>query len=106
MINYAVRIAGAATLALAALPMVALATAAHAETTVKVADLNLLSAEGVSTYHHRADAAGRKFCLPERTVASRASCRNGVQVELSEKLDAIRNAKFAAQQQSQTFAAR
>ena len=102
--NLTSKISGLAMLALAALPIAALATASHAQTVVKVADINLLSPQGVSEYNQRADAAGRKFCLPERTVAARASCRAGVKVELNEKLTAIRTAKL--EHASQSFAAR
>lgn len=97
-------ISGLAMLALAALPIAALATASHAQTVVKVADINLLSPQGVSEFNQRADAAGRKFCLPERTVAGRTSCRAAVKAELNEKITALRTAQLA--QASTTFAAR
>ncbi len=97
-------ISGLAMLALAALPIAALATASHAQTVVKVADINLLSPQGVSEFNQRADAAGRKFCLPERTVAGRTSCRAAVKAELNEKITALRTAQLA--QASTTLAAR
>lgn len=97
-------ISGLAMLALAALPIAALATASHAQTVVKVADINLLSPQGVSEFNQRADAAGRRFCLPERTVAGRTSCRAAVKAELNEKITALRTAQLA--QASTTFAAR
>ena len=97
-------ISGIAMLALAALPIAALATASHAQTVVKVADINLLSPQGVSEFNQRADAAGRKFCLSERTVAGRTSCRTGVKAELNEKLTALRAAQL--EQASTSFAAR
>ncbi len=97
-------ISGLAMLALAALPIAALATASHAQTVVKVADINLLSPPGVSEFNQRADAAGRKFCLPERTVAGRTSCRAAVKAELNEKITALRTAQLA--QASTTLAAR
>ena len=102
--DFASKVSGVAMLALAALPIVALATPSNAQTVVKVADINLLSPQGVSEFNQRADAAGRKFCLPERTVAGRTSCRAGVKAELNEKLAAIRTAKL--EQASQSFAAR
>ena len=104
MTNFASRISGVAMLALAALPIAALATAAHAETVVKVADINLLSPQGVSEYSQRADAAGRKFCLPERSLAGRAACVAGVKVELNEQLATLRTAQLS--RASQDFAAR
>ena len=104
MTNYAAKISGVASLVLAALPIAALATAAHAQTVVKVSDINLLSPQGVSEFNQRADAAGRKYCLPERTVAGRAACRVGVKAELNEKLSVLRTAQL--EQASQAFAAR
>jgi UrcA family protein len=98
------KISGFAMLALAALPIAALAVPSHAQTVVKVADINLLSPQGVSEFNQRADAAGRKFCLPERTVAGRASCRAGVKAELNEKLSVLRTAQLS--HASATFAAR
>ena len=98
------KISGFAMLALAALPIVALATPSNAQTVVKVADINLLSPQGVSEFNQRADAAGRKYCLPERTVAGRISCRAGVKAELNEKLAMLRTAQL--EQASATFAAR
>ena len=104
MQDFASKVSGIAMLALAALPIAALATASHAQTVVKVADINVLTPQGVSEFNQRADAAGRKFCLPERTVAGRISCRAGVKAELNEKLAMIRTAKL--EQASATFAAR
>ena len=98
------KISGIAMLALAALPIVALATPSNAQTVVKVADINLLSPQGVSEFNQRADAAGRKYCLPERTVAGRATCRAAVKTELSEKMTALRTAQL--ENASTTFAAR
>jgi UrcA family protein len=69
-----------------------------------VSDINLLSPQGVSEFNQRADAAGRKYCLPERTVAGRAACRVGVKAELNEKLSVLRTAQL--EQASQAFAAR
>ena len=104
MQDFASRISGIAMLALAALPIAALATASHAQTVVKVADINVLTPQGVSEFNQRADAAGRKFCLPERTVAGRASCVAGVKAELNEKLTSLRVAQL--ERASQSFAAR
>lgn len=104
MTNIASKISGVASLVLAALPIAALATASHAQTVVKVADINLLSPQGVSEFNQRADAAGRKYCLPQRTLAGRASCRAGVKAELNEKLSVLRTAQL--EQASQTLAAR
>jgi UrcA family protein len=102
--DFASKVSGVAMLALAALPIVALATPSNAQTVVKVADINLLSPQGVSEYNQRAEAAGRKFCLPERTLAGRAACKAGVKAELDEKLSVLRTARL--EQASQAFAAR
>jgi UrcA family protein len=104
MSSFASKISGAAMLALAALPIAALTTAAHAETAVKVADLNVLSPEGVAAFSQRADAAGRKYCIDQRHAASYAACRAGVKTELTEKFAMLRSAKLA--QSSTSFAAR
>jgi UrcA family protein len=96
MTNFATRISTAAMLALAALPIAALSvTAAHAETRVHVADLNLASPEGMATFQQRAEAAARDYCLPERTVAGRANCLRGVRAELSEKGASLRQVQVA-----------
>lgn len=102
--NLASRISGVAMLALAALPIAALPASALAATTVKVADINLLTPAGVAAYQERSAAAARKFCSPERTVAGRHSCKTGVKVELDEKMGALRTAQL--ERASQTFAAR
>lgn len=98
------KISGVAMLALAVLPIVALATPSNAQTVVKVSDLNVLSPQGVSEFNQRADAAGRRYCLPERTVAGRDACLRGVKAELAEKLTVLRTAR--AEPATQTFAAR
>ena len=104
MTNFAAKISGAASLVLAALPIAALATAAHAQTVVKVSDINVLSPQGVSEFNQRADVAAHKYCLPQRTLAGRAACVAGVKTELSEKLSVLRTAQL--EQATQTFAAR
>ncbi len=104
MQDFASKISGAAMLALAALPIVALSTASHAQTVVKVADINVLTPQGVSEFNQRANAAGLKFCLSERTLAGRAACRAGVKVELNEKLAVLKTAQL--EQATKNFAAR
>lgn len=98
-------LSGLAALALAALPAAALTTAAHAApASVRVADLNLASVEGIATFQQRADSAARRFCSSERGLSSAASCRKGVKAELSEKMDAVRAAQ--ASRATTAFAAR
>lgn len=100
--NFASRVAGVATLALAALPMAALSTAAHAAETVKVSDLNLTTAEGAAALHGRIERAAMKFCADRRGAAEWQSCRDGVRAELTEKAEVVRQAQL----DQKTFAAR
>jgi len=104
MTNFTSRIAGLATLALGALPMLALSSVAHAGTTVKVSDLNLLTSQGVAAFEQRAEDAGRQFCRGRASVRTTRDCREGVREELAEKMAALRQAQLA--QQAQTFAVR
>jgi UrcA family protein len=91
------RLAGLATLALAALPMAALSTAAHASpATVAVKDLNLLTPQGNAVLEKRIDAATLKFCAGRKPVTEAKACREGVQAELAEKADAVRRSQQAA----------
>lgn len=98
-------ISGFAMLALAALPIASLpASALAAPASVKIADINLLSPQGMATFDKRADYAARDFCREERSLSVAAACRVAVKEELSEKVTAIRSARL--QQASKTFAAR
>ena len=89
------RVSSAALLALAALPMVALATGANAATTVKVSDLNLLTPDGVAAYHARANVAARAYCDDNAIMAQRLNCKAGVKTELNEKLAELRQSQLA-----------
>jgi len=105
MNNLTSRIASAAMLALAALPIASLpASALAAPASVKIADINLLTPEGMATFTKRADYAARDFCREERSLSVAAACRTAVKEELSEKVTALRSAKL--EQASKTFAAR
>ncbi len=98
-------ISGFAMLALAALPIASLpASALAAPASVKIADINLLSPQGMATFDKRADYAARDFCREERSLSVAAACRVAVKEELSEKVTAIRSARL--EQASKTFAAR
>ncbi len=82
------RVAGLATLALGMLPIVALSTAAHAQTahqSVRVSDLNLSSATGQAAFASRVDAAARQFCRDERDLTLKAACQAGIRSEANEK---------------------
>lgn len=97
-------LAGVATLALAALPMFALATAAHSATpvAVKVADINTLSPEGAQIYAKRVDKAAMRFCRANNATSrltERVDCQNAVRAEMADKLEA-RNTVLAARQGS------
>lgn len=98
------RISAAAMLALAALPIAALPASALAATTVKVGDINLLTDEGMATFKQRADYAARDYCQGVLGLSARATCREGVKVELNEKVAVIRAAQ--AEQAAPTLAAR
>lgn len=93
MINYAARLAGAATLALAALPIAALATAAHAApVTIRVNDLDLNSAAGQAAFEQRAEQAAATFCKARMRSGSfirvaDEACISGVKAEVREKFE-------------------
>ncbi|WP_411288658.1 UrcA family protein [Phenylobacterium sp.] len=105
MTNFASRIAGAATLALAVLPLAAIATASQAAPArVVIGDLNLTTEEGLTTFNRRARLAATDYCSGIHGLTARASCRSGVRVELQEKMVTIRQARLA--DQTKTLAAR
>lgn len=90
------RLAGLATLALAALPVTALSTAAHAAPAkVVVSDLNLMTSEGDAKLQQRIKAAGLKYCTGRMAATERNACREGVHAELSEKAEVVRLAQRA-----------
>lgn len=99
MTNITARIAGLATLALAALPMAALSTNAYAApATVQVSDLNLSSEAGMATFHQRTAAAAQAFCstkAPARALSAQSACLKGVRAEVTEKLADARQAQLA-----------
>jgi UrcA family protein len=83
------RLAGVATLALAVLPAVALTTVAHAEThvptSVRIADIDLATADGRSAFAQRADVAARIYCSREFALDLKAGCRSAVRAEVADK---------------------
>jgi len=96
-ISFTNRLASAAMLALAALPMAALATAANAgPAVVSVNDLNLMTPQGNAMLEQRIDVAAQKFCLDRKAVSDVAVCRAGARAELVEKADSVRRAQQAA----------
>ena len=95
-------LAGVATLALAALPILALSTGAQAATpvAVKVADINTLSSEGARIYDQRVEKAAMRFCRINNAnsrLSERVDCQNAVRAEMSDKLEA-HNTILAARQ--------
>jgi UrcA family protein len=92
-------LAGAATLALATIPMLALASGAHAApVVVKVSDIDTSSAEGAKVLNQRIDVAAHKLCSQMRPGAisrlSDSACIKGVRAEAVENL-AHRDAMMA-----------
>jgi UrcA family protein len=79
------RISGIAMLALAALPLAALTTAARAGEHVHTADLNLASPTGRAIFDQRVDHAAKRLCVVERSVTGKAACQAGVHAEANEK---------------------
>jgi UrcA family protein len=87
MTNFAAKIAGVATLALAALPALALTTAAHAAPApiaIQVSDLNFASQDGQATFAARVHKAESQMCRD--SIASYDSCARAVRQEANEKL--------------------
>src|SRR3569833_1266218 len=88
MTNFTARIAGVATLALAALPVAALSTA-HAATyvpaSVRVAALDLTPAAGRAAFDHPAQTAARHFCSREMALDIKAGCEAAVRAEVADK---------------------
>ncbi len=89
----------AATLALAGLPILALAGAAHAApVVVQVSDINLNSASGQRVLDERTQVAAQTFCAhrsPMHATDTRA-CVAGVQAEVIEKAAALRQTQLAS----------
>ena len=87
--RHVARLSTVASFALAALPMAALSTVAHAQGApqrVHVSDLNLASASGKAAFAQRADTAARKLCSGERNLTLNAACQDGVRTEANEKI--------------------
>jgi UrcA family protein len=98
MTQLTARFVGLATLALAALPMAAVATSVRAEpASVRVADLDLSRTEGVAAYHQRVASAAEAHCRQSGVAASAlsqvAACKAGVRAELVQKLSAVQQAQ-------------
>ena len=83
-------LAGAATLALAMVPALALTTGAHAATVVvKVSDIDTSSAHGAQILDQRVTVAARKFCtVPANQggLSARSACMQSVRQEVQDNL--------------------
>ena len=91
--------AGIATLALATVPMLAIASGAHAApVAVKVSDIDTSSAHGAKILNQRIDVAAREFCGRTQPGAMARladnACIRGVRTEITEGV-ANRNAMMA-----------
>jgi len=96
MSSFANRLAGLATLALAALPIAALTTAAHAAPyRLPVADLNLASPAGAAKFESRVRMAVNAFCADQRQIGVRSSCQAAVRSEIHDKLGPVQQARLA-----------
>lgn len=92
-------LAGVATLALATIPMLAIASGAHAApVVVKISDIDTSSAQGAQILNKRIDVAAHKLCSQVRpgpiARLSDSACIKGVRTEVAEGL-ANRNATMA-----------
>ena len=88
--TFSTRFSGVATLALAVLPAFALAaSAAHAQpqASVRVADLNLASAQGRAAFASRVDHAATRYCAGEKSLVQAAACKAAVRDEVNAKAD-------------------
>ena len=90
MKDFTARFAGIATLALAALPMAALSTAAHAHpATMVVADLNLASPAGQKGATSRIAHLSHEYCATERNLTQKSVCEAAITREAQEKVAAV-----------------
>lgn len=90
MKDFTARFAGIATLALAALPMAALTTTAHAQTSrMVVSDINMSSTAGQKTLTSRIAHLSHEVCANERNITQKSVCEAAVAGEAREKVAAI-----------------
>ena len=87
MLSFITKSAAIASLAIAAIPFVALGSAAHAQT-VRISDLDMSRSAQVQVFNGRVERAADQFC--SRTVDARAldrmaACKAGVRAEMKEK---------------------
>lgn len=91
----------AATIAMAALPTLALTTVAHAAPmSVKVSDLDMSSTQGQAVFSQRLDRAAVSFCRDQASatgtrINNTAACVAGVRAEATAKLAALGKVNMA-----------
>ncbi len=96
MTKFSTALAGVATIALAAVPILALATGAQAApVAVKVSDIDVGSARDAHTLEHRVAKAAADYCSAASagriTLAAHHACLQGARAEIQDKL-AVRQA--------------
>ena len=102
MFNISNTVAGAATLVLAALPIAALSTAAHAApASIRVADLNLNAEAGQRVLSERVTHVASAYCRSHMVttgsrVNDRDTCMAGVRAEAAEQVVAHQPMSLAA----------
>lgn len=91
MTKFSTALAGVATIALAAVPILALATGAQAApVAVKVSDINVDSARDAHILEHRVAKAAADYCSAASagriTLAAHHACLQGARAEIQDKL--------------------
>ena len=96
MTKFSATLAGVATIALAAVPILALASGAQAApVAVKVSDIDVGSARHAHALEHRVSKAAAEYCsaatVGRITLAAHQACLKGARAEIQDKL-AVRQA--------------
>jgi UrcA family protein len=105
MFKFSSTLAGVATLALATIPMLALASGAQAApVAVKVSDIDTSTPQGANIVNKRIEVAAREFCRQTEPGAMArlddGACIRGVRTEMSERV-AHRNTMLAQARQAE-----
>lgn len=98
MTKFSASLAGVATIALAAVPILALASGAQAApVAVKVSDIDVGSARHAHILEHRVSKAAADYCsaasFGRTTLAAHQACLKGARAEIQDKL-AVREAQI------------
>ena len=108
MSKLSTKLTGVATLALAAIPMLALSTAAHAgPMSVTVGDLS--SPAAVAAFEQRLNRTAKALCAPQTQgvgprLVSTTACRQAVRAEAMDNLSAAQRTRIAANGRSELAA--